>query len=327
MPLTNDQHKRRSSGIGGSESYVAAGFTAFNRTPVVLWAEKTGRTERGEIPEGSQERVAIGNKIEDVIAELYAEKTGRRVRRSQRNYQHPEREHMRCYVDRLVEKSGRILECKNVDSLQHYRGDWGDPGTDEVPLNYFFQCQHMLAVTGRDVCDLAALVGGNTLMVYTIEADPAFHKMLYKALDTFWQCVVQDVPPTALTAEDIALLYPRERDGVVPRIADPNTAVKVQRLRMLKQRAKAHSDEIEALSLELKTYIADAPVLIDFAGMELATFKANKPRDVTDWKAAYQELAQRTSHPDADRIVERHTTERQGNRPLLLKDGEKPFTD
>ena len=333
MSLTSEQHKLREKGIGGSEAYIACGFSAFGRTPVSLWAEKTGRKLRDEIPEANRERVDIGNKIEDMIANLYSERVDKPVRRSRKDYRHKEQTYMRTYVDRLVEGTDIILECKNVDSFMFDRGEWGEPGTDNVPLNYYFQCQHMLIVTGRERCDVAALVGGNKLVVYHIEAEADIHKMIMRNEAYFWDCVEANQPPEIMTAEDISYLYPCEDGALPPRIADAETFRALERLKFHKAQVKKHTDARDELALEIKKYMADSAVLLDLHGMELATFKKNKPSNVTDYQAAFESLLdyiELQGFTDRDELRKEYiaafTEEKPGNRPLLTKSGEKAWT-
>jgi len=340
MPLTKQQQHDRAKGIGASESYIACGFSAFQRTPVSLWAQKTGRKQRDEIPEENMERVEIGNEIEGLIANRYAERVGKPVRVSRKNYTHkdPSLSFMRCYVDRLVEKSDVILECKNVDSFQFDRGDWGEPGTDQVPLNYLFQCQHMLAVTRRERCDVAALVGGNTLKIYRIDADAEFQTMIERSERAFWDYVESDKPPEIMTAQDISQLYPCEDGELPPKIASIHIRQMLEQYKFNRTKKKKHADAQDELGLELKKFMEDSGVLIDMHGMELATMRQNKSTDKIDWKGAFARLATTTlgvgkksgDTPDwgdviHGALIDKHTNTKEGNRPLLIKSGEKAY--
>ena len=327
MSLTHAQHIERGSGIGGSDAYIACGFTAFNRTPVSLWAEKTGRKQRDEIPEQARERVDIGSRIEDLIADLYQDRMGVSVRRRHDAYRHPEHDFMLCHVDRIVEKKPWLTEFKNVDGMVfNMSDDWGEPGTDQVPLNYLFQCQHSLAVTGRERCDLAALVGGNRLVVYHIEADLEFQKMIYRCERAFWDCVVNETPPEPMTAQDITHLFP-EDSALTPKIATYEIFRAVEKYKFHRAQVKKHTDEKDELGLEIKAFMEDAGVLIDVNGMELATFKKNKDSTATDWESAFSNLLAIAGVSDEirDKVIKHHTTTKPGNRPLLTKSGEKPY--
>ena len=335
MALTSEQHKVRSTGIGASEAYIACGFESFGKTPTRLWAEKTGKLEREEPPEQAMERINVGNKIEDVIAQLYCEKTGYEVQRSNRDHRAApvgEPLHfMRTYVDRIVVKQPVVLECKNVDALQHYRGDWGEPGTDQIPLPYLFQSHHILMCTGRERVDVAALVGGNTLHVYHVEPDEELWKMIRRQETAFWECVTTGTPPEMLSPEDIALRYPTQDNELPPKIADLEHFRILERFKFHKQQRAKHNKEAEQYAFELKQYMANSGVLLDMHGMELATFKQNKPSYVTDYEAAFNHLLAIVNGSDGkpyneDRILKMFTEKKEGNRPLLTKSGEKAWT-
>ncbi|MGN5479491.1 YqaJ viral recombinase family protein [Cupriavidus basilensis] len=81
------------------------------------------------------------------------------------------------------------LECKNVDGMAYRFGEWGEPGTDEVPEEYLLQCQHYMTVLDYPEWHLAACVGGNKLKTYIILRDTELEEMLIEQEHAFWQRV------------------------------------------------------------------------------------------------------------------------------------------
>lgn len=336
--LTEEQHANRKKAIGASEAGIACGFPAFNRTQTDLWAVKTGRRQRDEIPEENMERVNIGTKIEALIAELYAERTGSSVQRMNKTYVDKEHSHMVCHIDRLVQKKDRILECKNVDSMAFRLGEWGESGTDEVPLVYLMQCHHMLRVTGKRVCDLAALVGGNKLEIYRIEADAAMERLVVNGERQFWDYVEKDIPPPPSNSTDITLLNPI---GELTPIAQCTAEVyqTLQRMRLYGDRRKNASDEYEECKFVLQKYMQGAGILVDQWGMEAATWKNQKDKTVTDWKSIAGDLLHNGLPPCPEAVaqkdwteesawnllISRHTKIKTGNRTFLIKKGTKAY--
>lgn len=206
----------RRKGIGGSDAAAAVGQSMYC-TPYELWAEKTGLIA-GELPE--TERMTFGRIMENVIASRYAETHGVRVRRRNTILRHEQYPWMLANLDRVVEGQRVGLECKNVDVFAYRAGEWGEPGSDEIPVEYFLQVTHYLAVTGFDLFHLAVCIGGNRQQTYTIERDEELIEQLIDQEAGFWQCVETNTPPDFDYAHPTALrlarqLYPGTSGAVI----------------------------------------------------------------------------------------------------------------
>ncbi len=196
----------RRSGIGGSDIAAIVGQSPWS-TAMDVWQEKLGLSA----PLIETERMRWGTLLEDAIAREYAHKKHRKVRNAPTTLDPVTSLHARVVrysadkpwrmanVDRLTsdpKDAGirRGLECKNADRFAGV--DFGEEGTDEVPVNYLLQCMWYLGVTGYDVWDLAVLIGGNTHKVYTIKRDEELIENLWTAADEFWTVnVLGKVPP------------------------------------------------------------------------------------------------------------------------------------
>jgi putative phage-type endonuclease len=199
----------RRTGIGGSDAAASLGLDPY-RSMTELYLDKTGQVP-AEMPDS--ERMRFGQMLETVIAAAYAAKHQVRVRRRNGVVRHPGFPWMIANVDRVLEGQRVGLECKNTDSLVWKFGDWGEPGTDQVPQPYLFQCLHYMSVLDYDQWHLAALVGGNHLETYIIERDRELEQMMIEAEHAFWQCVERHEPPAFDYAHPNALpllrkLYP-----------------------------------------------------------------------------------------------------------------------
>jgi predicted phage-related endonuclease len=111
----------------------------------------------------------------------------------------------------------RLLEVKTAQRLDE---QWGDPGTGQVPMHYFCQVQHYLAVTGFDLCDVAVLVQGRRMDIWPVPRDQAFIDALVADETTFWERVKRGIPPNPDGSESagaaLRRMYPRvEVDEVV----------------------------------------------------------------------------------------------------------------
>lgn len=184
--------KARMAGIGGSDAAVAAGMSPY-KTAAQLYYEKRGEMEPDNLDDN--ERVYWGNKMEAMIGEVYAERTGLKVRRRRQMFQSKNYPFMQANIDFAVVGKKKGLECKNVDKFVAAYGEWGKEGTDEVPSYYFLQCQHYMGVMGYDEWDLAALIGGNELRIYPIERDDSIIIDLIQLEEDLWNRIQKGAPP------------------------------------------------------------------------------------------------------------------------------------
>lgn len=184
---------KRQQGIGGSDAAAAIGLHPF-KTPYQLYMEKTGKVVPEDLSDNT--RIKFGHIMEDVCANMYEQETGRTVRRRRQIFKSKHYPFMQASIDRDIVGVKRGLECKNVDRYAFDLGDWGDSGTDEVPEYYHIQCNHYMAVMGYDAWDLAAIIGGNELRIFTIHRDEELIRQLTQLEQQFWNnFIVKKTPP------------------------------------------------------------------------------------------------------------------------------------
>src|SRR5206468_2944128 len=113
---------QRKTGLGSSDAAAVCGVNPYSSAAGVF-LEKTGR-----LPEVLEtEPMRWGTKLEDVIAEAYAEQTGRAVVKAPANLRHETHGFMIANIDRETADSERkIVEIKNVSVRQAKH--WGDSG-------------------------------------------------------------------------------------------------------------------------------------------------------------------------------------------------------
>lgn len=316
----------RRSGIGGSDIAALVGANPW-KTQVDLWMDKTGRTVDVEPGPEAAERMHWGNVLEQAVAAEYAARTGTRVQRINDMLRHPKFPAALANIDRAIVIEGSrarwdgsegrvlgaagVLECKTAHALAANSADWGEPGTDEVPMHYWMQVQWYLAITGLPHGDLAVLFGGQRFAQYRIEADPGMqHDMLTRAQDWWQRHVVADMPPDPTTEADARALWRAHRAGA-ERIVDVDVARAVEELRGVKAAMKQMEEREQQLRDLICSAFGDAES-ITHAGRKLATWKANKPSQKTDWQALVMSLAPH------DSLLAQFTTETPGARVLRL---------
>src|SRR5882672_245200 len=141
--LTDAQLKSRLTGIGGDDAAAIVGKHPF-RTAF----EVAQRLTAGIVPEdiGDRDIIIFGNKMEGVLADLYAERNKVEVYDEPgKTYVHPRHPFLIAHLDRRIKDDPkRALECKNVGAFVHEQ--WGEPGTDQVPQRVILQVHHYMMV-------------------------------------------------------------------------------------------------------------------------------------------------------------------------------------
>ncbi|MGZ8261477.1 MAG: YqaJ viral recombinase family nuclease [Methylotenera sp.] len=203
----------RGRGVGSSDAAVAVGLSPY-KSPLKLWLEKTDRQLAPDL--AANDAVFWGTTLEHIIATVYAERTGVKVRRLNAVLQHPEYPFMLANLDRVVQHptdGNGILEVKTagVNSARFWE--------DGVPESYQCQVLHQLAVTGKAWCDVAVLIGGQDFRVYRVVRDEEKIADLIEREVKFWQFVIDDVPPpvdgTESSGRALASMYPGDRGDMV----------------------------------------------------------------------------------------------------------------
>jgi len=207
--------EQRKQGLGGSDVAVAAGVSPFCGS-WELWLEKTGRKER-EFDAQAKERMAFGNILEPVIAQVFADKNPQfKIEKRNCIFQHPTTKWALCNVDRVIydtnKKSWGVLECKNVGEWAYRLGDWDD---DQIPFYYMCQLQHMLYVLDLDWGYFGYFIGGNRFGQQYVERDDELIADLEKSCANFWNLVESGVEPTvdALSASALSEMYPPREES------------------------------------------------------------------------------------------------------------------
>jgi putative phage-type endonuclease len=198
----------RSHYIGGSDAAAVVGLNAFS-SPYSLWAEKTGKVPgfAGDLA------TEVGTFLEEFVAQKFAQETGKKVRKCNQSFLNSLYPFAIANIDREIIGEDAGLEIKTTDSLNLKKFSGG-----EYPANYYVQCVHYMAITGKKRWYLAVLIGNKEFKWFTIERDEAEIAALMTAEAEFWELVKTDTPPavdgTAATTEAIKTIYAESDDSV-----------------------------------------------------------------------------------------------------------------
>ena len=167
----------RKTGIGGSDVASIVGMNPW-KSAYALWVEKTGQVEAEDLSEN--ERVHFGNVLEQVVADEFCLRTGKKVRKCG-TLQDEEYPFILANIDRWVEGENAGLECKTANGFSGAKWEG-----DEVPTNYYLQTQFYMMVTGAEKWYIACLIGGNHFVWKEIPRNDDDIKALREATVKFW---------------------------------------------------------------------------------------------------------------------------------------------
>lgn len=233
--------------------------------------------------------------LEPFVTEVFEQRTGIRVARRNVRYTHPVHTFIKAEID--FEPGDENGEIKTVHPLA--ARDWGDAGTDDIPVYVTAQAMHGLMVTGRAAAWIHALIGLDDDRIYRIERDNALIADIEAREVEFWRAyVMRGVAPDASTVADVARLYPRDSGRTVE--ADDAAEADLERLKAITPLAK----EAEEIKDRLRLYMRDATTLT-VAGKPAATWKAQTARrfDQSAFAAAHPDLFEQFKTTTTTRVM------------------------
>lgn len=149
--------KERMTGIGGSDAAAICGLDPY-KTPLQVWAEKTGK-----IPSAEQnEAMWRGIMLEPVVIAMYRLTTGVPVKQVPM-LRHKDNEFMVAHLDGLIPPNNHdpepgVLEAKTANSRMARLWDDPDAPGDRIPQQYMVQVQHNMAVADLPYADVPVLM-------------------------------------------------------------------------------------------------------------------------------------------------------------------------
>jgi putative phage-type endonuclease len=198
----------RRTRIGGSEIAAVLGLSPWE-SPFSLWHRKRGTI--GPLIENDQ--MWWGTALEQPVAERFAlEHPEYRVVRCG-TYVHVERDYQLISPDRVLYPRGQRGAWELLEIKQAYNDDdWGEAGTDEIPIYYRCQVMWAMDALGRDSHHLAVYFGGGDYREYVIAYDENDAQILRKRAVEFLDSIARgDIPPLdahAQTYSTVRELHP-----------------------------------------------------------------------------------------------------------------------
>ncbi|HEY5995977.1 MAG TPA: YqaJ viral recombinase family protein, partial [Candidatus Deferrimicrobiaceae bacterium] len=266
-----------------------------------------------------------GRALEPVVLGLYQEEQG--VELEQRDptdmIVHPGNPLFACTPDGLVVGGEKGVEAKAP--LFRSAGNWGEAGTDDVPEYYLVQCQWNMMCSGRDLWDLAALIGDEPLAVYPMSINHELIAALREIAERFWRDhIINRVPPPADGSESTRAWLRQNFPEVKRPMLEP-TPEALQLLadyRRFKPALDCAESDINTIKNQLMNMVGDAEGI---AGV--CTWRKSKDKTEVDWQEVSLVLGERLGvlpgTDEYDALVKAATITTPGERRFLFSNARR----
>lgn len=246
--------KHRQAGIGGSDASCIAGLNPW-KSAIQLYMDK-----KEENPQEQKSlRMELGNRLEGLVAELFTEATGLKVRNVNGILKNDKYPFAIANIDRAIVGEKAFLECKTTNSYALKEWEEG------VPAHYEIQCLHYMAITGATHCYIAALIGNSDFIWHKIERDQETIDYLMQIERDFWENNIEkDVVPmpdgSDAYSEYLKKKYDKSNGQVIELHLLENGVDKLNRYDEIVTDIKALESEKKLIEQEIQLYMEEFEV-------------------------------------------------------------------
>ena len=203
----------RKKGIGGSDAAAIMGVSPF-ATKRDLFYDKTGIRPAFQENEDNWVAKEVGHRLEDLVAEIFSQKTGLKIFPVRTMFRHPLYPFMLADVDFFIEFADGtygILECKTTN--YNCQEKWAN---NTIPVNYEYQVRHYMSVMNIDKAYIACLYGNNAeeFFIRPLERDLETEEDLIAEEKYFWEeKVLKKVEPDYVEKADLVIASIKKHYG------------------------------------------------------------------------------------------------------------------
>lgn len=240
-----DWLKARKQGVGGSDAAAIMEATKF-ASPLSVYLDKLDLVPEKPMTEAMQQ----GIDCEEVVAQRFARETGLKITKCYRMFRSEAYPFMQANIDRCVLGDGFIgLECKTTSAWNPTSFRDGD-----IQPNYYWQCQHYMAVTGAPYWYLAVMVFSTGFYIFRIQRNDEHIAELIRRETAFWDMVQRREPPlpTGVDADEQAVAQLSGTATIDSRITIDDMRGDLDTLQLLQTDAKKLDEKIRAIQQQLK---------------------------------------------------------------------------
>jgi len=304
VSLTDEQLAQRKTGLGGSDVAAILGLNPYaGRWDV--WSDKVGLAA----PQPENRFTRWGNKLEQVVAEEYAERNNVRVETS-KTLRHPTRTWQVGTPDRLVYAPdspifdnalhGLEIKCKG----ERVAGAWGESGTGPagVPDEVQAQAAWYMSLTTLPRWDVGVLIGGNDFREYVLTRDLDTEAAMLEVAERFWRENVLTGTPPEFDGSGAGWDFLRRKLPGSKRVVDADDiadklARQLSRARDARQAAQMIEDQLKQ---QFAAHVV-AHGVGGFAALDKSwRFTVGERAGSTSWKKVAEVLAATLNYDAAD---------------------------
>ena len=191
--LTDRQIATRRQYVGASEVPAICGVSPF-RSAWDVWAEKVVLVD----PQPPNEAMMLGLILEPALLDWAHREIAPLRRNVQRVVRLSKSCRLRATLDGVFQVDGHIepVEVKIGTAYSPRSQEWGEPQTDEVPLDVRYQVQAQLMACQAPIGHVLALLPGPRLAHFCLHADRDLQEQIKEQVLAFWDCVKKREPPS-----------------------------------------------------------------------------------------------------------------------------------
>jgi hypothetical protein len=99
-------------------------------------------------------------------------------------------------IDAVVIENGNPVEAKTGGLFGPLWGEWGEPGSGDVPEPYIVQCHLEMLCAEKELCHVPAFLGGRGFQLYHVPLNKDLMEIIKERALDFWNNhVLKDIPP------------------------------------------------------------------------------------------------------------------------------------
>lgn len=299
----------RRRGIGGSDVAAIFGISPFRTARDVYFDKLNIVPDREE--DDNRTALRIGHLLEDLVADIFHDKTGCPVFQVKKMFHHPAHPHMLADIDYFAILSDGTIAPLEIKTTSFFaRENWWSGDKETVPPYYETQGRHYMCVTNMDrIFFCCLLLGTNEVIIRELRRDTAYEEEMLFLEHDFWHShVLPKIPPPYTEDGSLILESVKRHSGPADKSAPAVTfgmdaAAKVQHyleLKGIKEQADSQfrqlKDDMDRLKAMIIAEMGTGCTALCQSGGTSYTVTANPVRKTEINKDSLLRL--KMQHPD-----------------------------
>lgn len=254
MPITEKQRASRAGRIGSSDVPAILGVDRW-RNPMDVYLEKKCLLEPKAFDRADNQFTIAGTYFESAIANWFRDHGLPKGHKYRSNIVRVNRDlNLKCHIDGgvFVNDYKTLVAVSEIKTSYFYqeRDEWGDFGTDQVPMRVWVQGSAHMIASGTRRCYVPVFLADRGIGMFIIEYRSRLIRMIIERLQDFSRRLRESDPPPVLPSENIIKYRKREPGttkidyGAKPAIAQWDAA-------------KSHKKHWERAEKDLKAALLD----------------------------------------------------------------------